>query len=636
MNSMIDSTVIIQTTSHSVPSTPSWFGEMVVIARYLQRMGVLAKISERVRFARCRFGRYEVIDFVAVLFGYAVSGERTLEAFYERVYPFAAAFMALFGRDRLPARSTLSRFLAALTAEAVEALRAQFLDDLLGRQPDFEQQPSGLTDRAGNLWKVFDIDGTREAARQRALPQIPEQPVPQRRLRDVCAPGYTGRKRGEIVRTRTTVLQTHSYQWLGTFAHPGNGEYRKELRRAVEMIQSSLRAHQFPEERALLRLDGLYGTGAVLADLLGFAFVMRGKDYRLLDLPAVQTRLRLPADQQFSHPESELVRTLYDCPDVTVGANGLRCRLVVATHRAGPTKNRIGVERDGLVYELFLTRLPQEAFTASDVVALYLHRGAFEATLSDEDSEQDPDRWCSHAACGQEAWQIVSQWLWNLRLELGHQLEPEPMRITEFAPALPPTKEHTAPVSGYAAAEVALPFKQGRFSGSDFALQPDGTLCCPAGQALRATEERREGDGSLRLVYAARISQCRGCCLREQCQWHGGNTQKPRRVSVLLHPLQVGSAPLQWRDWNRRQHRRACMHLLRHQRVDVHLEPLDQPGPAPSPPILSRAERAHSRLLWKERWARNASPLTTGRCTITLFGVPEGFATSLGLFTASH
>src|SRR6266496_3840458 len=100
-------------------------------------MGVLAKISERVRFARRRFGRYEVIDFVAVLFGYAVSGERTLEAFYERLHPFAAAFMALFGRDRLPARSTLSRFLAALTPEAVEALRALFLEDLLGQQPDF-------------------------------------------------------------------------------------------------------------------------------------------------------------------------------------------------------------------------------------------------------------------------------------------------------------------------------------------------------------------------------------------------------------------------------------------------------------------------------------------------------------------
>jgi hypothetical protein len=44
-----------------------------------------------VRFARRRFGRYEVLDFVAVLFGYAISGERTLETFYECLHPFAAA-----------------------------------------------------------------------------------------------------------------------------------------------------------------------------------------------------------------------------------------------------------------------------------------------------------------------------------------------------------------------------------------------------------------------------------------------------------------------------------------------------------------------------------------------------------------
>ena len=353
MDSTTASPVLIQTSPHSVPSTPSWFGEVVIIAQYLRHGGVLAKIGERVRFARRRFGRYEVIDFLCVLFGYAVSGEPTLEAFYEHLQPFAAAFMALFGRERLPARSTLSRFLAALTPEPVEALRTLFLEDLLEQQPDFDQQRCGLTDRSGKQWKVFDIDGTREAARQRALPQIPDLPVPQRRLDEVCAPGYTGRKRGEVVRTRTTVLQAHSSQWLGTFGHPGNGQYRKELRRAVEAVGSYLRAHQTPEERALLRLDGLYGTGAVLADLLGLPFVMRSKEYGLLDLPVVQTRLHLPADQQFALPESSLVRTLYDCLDVTVGESRQRCRLVVATHPAGSTKKRVGVERDGLIYELF-------------------------------------------------------------------------------------------------------------------------------------------------------------------------------------------------------------------------------------------------------------------------------------------
>ena len=85
------------------------------------------------RFARRRFGHYDVIDFLAVLFGYVINGERTLEEFYERLQPFAVPFMALFERDRLPSRSALSRFLAALTEEPVEALRTLFLDDLLAR-----------------------------------------------------------------------------------------------------------------------------------------------------------------------------------------------------------------------------------------------------------------------------------------------------------------------------------------------------------------------------------------------------------------------------------------------------------------------------------------------------------------------
>ncbi len=94
MRSHADGTVRIQISSESVPSTPSWFGEVVLLTAYLRKHHVLAKISERVRFTRRRFGRYEVIDFLVVLFGYARSFERTLEAFYERLQPFAVPFMA--------------------------------------------------------------------------------------------------------------------------------------------------------------------------------------------------------------------------------------------------------------------------------------------------------------------------------------------------------------------------------------------------------------------------------------------------------------------------------------------------------------------------------------------------------------
>jgi hypothetical protein len=364
------------------------FEEAVLLIGYLAKHGVLSKISEQVRFARRRFGGYEVIDFLAVLFGYAISGERTLEQFYERVLPFAQPFMALFDREQLPSRSALSRFLGSLSWEATEILRTLFLADVLARPLGTERQTGHLVDRAGKEHVVFDIDGTREAARQRALPKTDDLPAPQRRLNRVCAAGYTGRKRGEVVRTRTVVSQAHSYQWLGSFGNRGNGRYREELRQGLSALGSYLQAHQLAPSSALVRLDGQYGTGAVIVDLAGFSFVMRGKDYTVLDRESIPSRLHLPADQQFSRSESDLVRALYDCPDSAIGPEGCRCRVVVAAHPAGETKSRIGLTRKGVVYELFFTNLPQEAFTASDVVALYQHRGAFEPALSDEDYDQ--------------------------------------------------------------------------------------------------------------------------------------------------------------------------------------------------------------------------------------------------------
>ena len=228
----------------------------------------------------------------------------------------------------------------------------------------------------------------------------------------------------------------------------------------------------------------------------------------------------------------------------------------------------------------------------------------------------------------------MSQWVWNLRLELGHQLGPTPLRTTEFAPAQAEANAQQPVTCGYGKPTVAAPWKAGRFSGQDFALQPDGTLRCPANQKLSAHERRKEADGSLRVVYAASIRSCRPCPLREQCQWNGSATAKPRQVSVLLHPLVVGSAPLLWRDWSRRAHRRACMQLVRHQHIEVSLPSSAVASPGKAEVILSRAQRAHYRLSWQERLARNARVSTAGQVTIRLFGVPESFATSLGLATA--
>src|SRR2546430_17617787 len=93
-------------------------------------------------------------------------------------------------------------------------------------------------------------------------------------------------------------------------------------------------------------------------------------------------------------------------------------------------------------------RCPRRAFTASDVLDLYIHRGSFEAVLADEDKEQEMDRWYSHTPWGQEFAQVLAQWMWNFRLELEQQLSPSELRTTEFAPvqeAEPPSTDESEP-----------------------------------------------------------------------------------------------------------------------------------------------------------------------------------------------
>ncbi len=561
---MTPASVKVQIVPESVPSTPSWLGEAAIVAHVFAQFELLEAIAERVRFARARFGSYDLIDFVVVLLGYAVSGEQTLEDFYDRLKPFGEVFMGLFDRAGLPSRYALSRYLSALDKPAVEALRTLFQEDLGARA---SLGPGGLSDREGKRWVVIDVDATKEAARQRALPRTSELPAPHRRMDLVCAPGYAGRKRGEVVRSRTTVLQAHTQNWLGTFGGAGNGDYRGELLRAIQAITSYAQARSLPLSAILIRLDGLYGDAAPLIDILtaGFGVIVRGKDYTLLDLPSVQARLALPPDERVSHPESGASRDLFDCLDVPLTKAGPMLRMIVATHPAPPTPASIGTTRNGLVYEIFLTAASPQALTASDVLHLYLHRGSFETVLSYEDQEQDPDRWVSRTPCGQEFWQILSQWVWNIRIELGQQLTPAPLRLTELVPAGvvtspssvspvqmvapfptegPIQRAVSAPKAGQAPAEQPVGYGPPKFSdvsscagfaGSAFALQPDGTLLCPAQQPLYPQERRVLPNGSLRIVYAARIDHCRACPLRQQCQ--RSCALGPRRVSAICQPL---------------------------------------------------------------------------------------------------
>jgi hypothetical protein len=88
-----------------------------------------------------------------------------------------------------------------------------------------------------------------------------------------ACPATEGASVGRLGGTRTTVAQTHNYQWLGSFGNRGNGRYQEELRKGISAIGRYLETHQLSPEHTLLRLDGQYGNGTVLSNVARFAFV---------------------------------------------------------------------------------------------------------------------------------------------------------------------------------------------------------------------------------------------------------------------------------------------------------------------------------------------------------------------------
>jgi hypothetical protein len=87
-----------------------------------------------------------------------------------------------------------------------------------------------------------------------------------------------------------------------------------------------------------------------------------------------------------------------------------------------------------------------------------------------------------------------------------------------------------------------------------------------------------------------------------------------------------------WRDWPRCQIRRTWLKVVRSQKVVMTMAaPATQKQTeATNVSVITRAERAHWRLTWDQRLARNARPATAPLLTLTIHGLPATFATVYG------
>lgn len=116
----------LHTSSRSEQTAPTWLTQVLVLLRALWARWLPLPLVERLRVERGRAGQFEPIDFVLVLFVYAMSGATTLKDLYKQAKPVTAVLTGAWLRHALPSRSALSRFLGDVSSANVEEVRTLF------------------------------------------------------------------------------------------------------------------------------------------------------------------------------------------------------------------------------------------------------------------------------------------------------------------------------------------------------------------------------------------------------------------------------------------------------------------------------------------------------------------------------
>ena len=303
-----------------------------------------------------------------------------------------------------------------------------------------------------------------------------------------------------------------------------------------------------PTASVLVRLDGLYGDAAPcsMCSRLVLAVIARSRAYHLLDLEVVKQALARAPDQVSTHPESGMTRALYDCAAVPLTPAGPEVRLVVATHPA-PTSCSPPLASSAMApsTSCLSARFPPRRLRPRMCLICTCTVARLRRCWPMKTRSKRSDRWYSHTPWGQEFAQILASGCGTCDWSWGNSSRQRNCAPPNLLPHVRPNclNRSSLHLRSTASGGHVRSYRNGHahrlrmaFPGSAFTPQPDGTLRCPANHPLYLQERRPERDGSLRILYAARIGHCRSCPLRAQCQ-ESSTTLKPRRVSAVLWPL---------------------------------------------------------------------------------------------------
>lgn len=425
---------------------PDWAAGGAVLLAWLKGQGWLERIADRVQILRQ--GGYAGIDILVFLLFFFTSGvPGGIKGFGRRARPFRRLLGALGGRKMLATPSSVSRALDAVEVERVRAASLWLLLEVPETRALLTHPGAQLTDAFGDVLHVFHFDPTVTGVRHRSLPEGDDLPPAQRRSGEMTAPGHAGRKRSDAQFSRAALQHAGSGLWLNGWLKPGNAEPREDLEGALDTVVSTCNWLEHPLKRAVMCCDGQWvGVPALTAARArGVSLVTRCVRYECLDDPEVLRRL---AEASWEYVEdsgpaphrstTELgLITLYPTKG-SVHRDGtpyepIEVRAVVSRFLQPGSLNhgrRIGEWQ----VELFAVDIAPEQVSAADAVTLYFSRFGQENRFAQEDREAELDRLLSHHLPGQELATIIGQFVWNLRICRGFEMDPPSCNATERKP----------------------------------------------------------------------------------------------------------------------------------------------------------------------------------------------------------
>ena len=519
-----------------VSRIPDKLTEGVALLMKLRDSGLLDDAGQRVHIRRQ--GGYCGLDvMLLLLLFYSSSASNGVRKLWEVLGRRVKEVAAVGGRCSLPSPAALSRALGAAEFELVRQWSIWLLSFFAGIDVVLQHPAVKSYDARGEGWHVYDLDPTVKAIRQRDLPDGEDLPEPRRRAAGVGAPGYSGRKRGDIQHRQTTVQHSGSGSWIHAHLSLGNGEGIVDFEHALDsIVQTNLRLGH-PLWLSLVRMDGEYGSVPFFSACRARAlpFITRLNRPKLYEDPDVLARLRAARWRLVPDSGAGPQRTAADLGILTV-APGERTRRPDGT-RYEPVEIRVvasifpkcgeakrGRTLDGWQVELFAVDLPADAWPAPDAIAAYFGRSAEENRFAQEDRELGLDRTVSQHLPGQEMAVLVGLTLWNIRMVEGFALDVPPCerpvqqlrrlayddRVPEHWPRDPVLRDNLDELDWTA----MLGARPGWTWDADA-----GELLCEDGRALTLTTVRAKEQtaGRTGIIFRRPMGGCEDCMPRSSC-----------------------------------------------------------------------------------------------------------------------